>query len=55
MTDEIDKDAKKIICRLYHVQHVDTVNMAQPLLFIKSHAPKSLPPTNDALSFHVKH
>jgi len=54
LTDEIAKDAEQFVCRVYKVQNVNTVDEARPILFIKSHAPESLPPTSDALSFHIK-
>jgi len=52
-TNEVKKNAEKFICRVYGVSNVDTVNKARSQMFVKSCAPDGLPPTSDALSFHV--
>lgn len=54
LTDKVAKDAERLICNLYGVSNVDTVNKARSQMFVKSHPPDCLPPTSDALSFHVK-
>ena len=53
--DEATKESAELfICKLYNVPDVTTVNKARAILFVKSRAPESLPPTSDALSHHVK-
>ena len=47
LTDETSKGAEQFICRLYKVHGVNEVDKACSLLFIKSIAPESLPPTSD--------
>ena len=48
------KDVELFICKVYNVPNASTVNKARAILFVKSCAPESLPPTSDALSFHIK-
>ncbi|MGH0123935.1 UNVERIFIED_CONTAM: hypothetical protein FKN15_015461 [Acipenser sinensis] len=54
LDDQTAKDAELLICKVYYVPNTTTVNMACSVMFVKSHAPESLPPTSDALSFHIK-
>ena len=49
----IETIAEKFVCRLYNTQDVTTMDKARSQLFMKSRAPESLPPTRDALSFHI--
>ena len=53
LTKETIAETEKCVCRLYNIQDVTTVGKARSQLFMKSHAPESLPPTSDALSFHI--
>ena len=48
------KDVELFICKVYNALNASTVNKARAILFVKSCAPESLPPTSDALSFHIK-
>ena len=54
LTGDIVRDAETFICRVYDVQNVNSVDKARSLLFARSHSPESLPPTSDALLFHIK-
>ena len=54
LSDETVTDAEKFVCRIYDCPNIDTTNKARSHLFIKSKATESLPPTSDALSFHIK-
>ena len=57
LDEEAAKDVELFICKVYTVYNVpnaSTVNKARAILFAKSCAIDSLPPTSDALSFHIK-
>ena len=54
LDDVTAKNAELFICKLYNVSNVTTVNKAREILFVKSSAPEALPPTGDALSFHIQ-
>lgn len=47
-------DAESFFCRLYNIPNVDSVDKVRAILFTKSHTPESLPPTHDALLFHIR-
>ena len=53
LAKETSAETEKFVCRLYNTQDVTTVNKARSLLFMRSRAPEFLPPTSDALSFHI--
>lgn len=54
LTEETIKKAEQFVCRLYKLSNVDNVDKARKTMFVKCCAPESLPPTSDALSFHIK-
>ena len=54
LTVETVHDAERFICKVYGMPNIDTVNKARSQMFVKSRAPDCLPPTSDALGFHVK-
>ena len=54
LDEETAKDVELFICKVYNVPNASTVNKARAILFAKSCATDSLPPTSDALSFHIK-
>ena len=49
-----DRDAEKFICAMYNCRHIESVNDARDLLLLKTKKPDALPPTKDALEFHIK-
>ena len=53
LAKETIAETEQFVCRLYNTQDVTTVDKARSQLFMKSRAPESLPPTSDALSFHI--
>jgi len=54
LDDVTAKNAELFIGKLYNVSNIITVNKAREILFVKSSAPETLPPTGDALSFHIQ-
>ena len=53
LAKETIAETEKFVCRLYNTQDVLTVDKARSQLFMKFRSPESLPPTSDALSFHI--
>jgi hypothetical protein len=53
LTEETIKSAEAFICRMYNVQRTDSVDTARHILFSKSVKPEAMPPTTDALRFHL--
>ena len=49
LDDVTAKNAELFICKLYNVLNVTTVNKTREIMFVKSSAPMTLPPTGDAL------
>jgi hypothetical protein len=47
-------NAELFICKVYNIPHVDKVDKARSIMFTKAQATEKLPPTTDALSFHIK-
>ncbi len=45
--------SEQFICKLYNLTNVSNTNEARVVLFNKSRSPESLPPTSDALHFHI--
>jgi hypothetical protein len=54
LVQETAQDAESFVCKMYKISHVATADEARAILFVKSRAPESLPPTSDSLSFHIK-
>jgi hypothetical protein len=49
------KGAEQFVCKMYGVgANVETVDQARSFLFAKCGTPEALPPTSDALGFHIK-
>ena len=46
--------SEQFICKLYNLTNVSNTNEARVVLFNKSRSPESLPPTSDALHFHIQ-
>ena len=53
LRDDTIKSAEKFVCRMYGIQKSDSTNSARHLLFSKTWKPEALPPTHDALRFHL--
>jgi isocitrate/isopropylmalate dehydrogenase len=53
LTEDTQKNAEQFICKLYD-QTVDTVDKARTVLFGKLKGPEHMPPTSDALVFHIR-
>lgn len=54
LTPETTRDAQHFVCKMYGIQNTHSANKARSLLFVKSRAPESLPPTSDALTLHIQ-
>ena len=54
LTVEALKNAELFVCKLYNLNKVSTTDGARAILFNKSRSPESLPPTSDALHFHIQ-
>ncbi len=54
LTEETLKNAELFVCKLYNLKQVSTTDEARAVLFNKSRSPESLPPTSDALHFHIR-
>ena len=54
LTAETHQNAEKFICKLYNLNDVSTTDEARVILFNRSRSPESLPPTSDALHFHIQ-
>ena len=54
MCRETIQSAEKFMCKVYNVSDVDSCDKARVVLFAKCKSPEALPPTSDALNFHVQ-
>ena len=55
LTDETIQSCETFVCRMYNVQTTDSVNDARHVMFSKTSKPEAMPPTSDALRFHLMH
>ena len=46
--------AEKFLCRIYGLEEVDSVDKARVVYFTRSRSLSSLPPTSDALCYHIQ-
>lgn len=53
LTEETIKSSETFVCRIYNVHRTDSVDAARHLLFSKMGKPEAVPPTSDALCFHL--
>ncbi|KAJ8868589.1 hypothetical protein PR048_030127 [Dryococelus australis] len=53
LTEETLKSAEAFVCRIYNVHTTDSVDSARNILFSKIGKPEAVPPTSDALRFHL--
>ena len=53
-TDELLANAEQVVCNLYNMPEVKHVDEARSSLFLKVRSPESLPPSRDALYFHLQ-
>jgi len=53
LTDVTIKASEAFVCRIYNVHKTDSVDDARHILFCKTTKPEALPPTSDALRFHL--
>jgi hypothetical protein len=53
LTDDTSKKAELFVCKLY-ISNCETADGARTIMFRKATAPENLPPSSDALSFHIK-
>ncbi|XP_070184330.1 uncharacterized protein [Littorina saxatilis] len=53
LTDDTSKEAEQFVCKLY-ISNCETADGARTIMFRKATAPENLPPSSDALSFHIK-
>ena len=54
LTEEVVRDAEKFVCKVYNVSEVNSCNEARVVLFCKCKTQDELPPTTDALHFHIQ-
>ena len=54
LTAETIQNTEQFICKLYNLTSVRNTNEARLILFNKTRSPESLPPTSDALYFHIQ-
>jgi hypothetical protein len=54
LTHNTMRDAEKFVCKLYSVPEVSSCDNARVKLFFKCKSAEALPPTTDALQFHVQ-
>ena len=52
-TEDIVTSSETFICKIYGVPDVDSCNKAQVKLFCKGRPQDTLPPTTDAVRFHI--
>ena len=52
--EETIQNTEQFICKLYKLTSVRNTNEARLILFNKTRSPESLPPTSDALYFHIQ-
>ena len=53
LTDATIKSSEAFICRIYKVHKTDSVDAARHILFCTTGKPEALPPSSDALRFHL--
>jgi len=54
LDDSTLRSAETFICKIYCVPDVECINEARIILFKKQKSAEALPPTKDALSFHIQ-
>lgn len=54
LSDQTRVSTEKFICKLYNFHNEDSCDKARAVLFTRCKAPESLPPTSDALKFHIE-
>ena len=54
LNEQMLKDAEQFVCRMYGVPEIDSCDEARVTLFCKLKSPEVLPPTTDALQFHIQ-
>lgn len=54
LTTNTIKKVESFICKLYDVYDTDSVDKVRAQLFAKFYVQEKLPPTHDALQFHIK-
>ena len=54
LTDDTIKAAEQFMCKIYGQPDLVTCDEARTKLFCKCKTPESLPPTSDALKFHIE-
>lgn len=54
LTDNTIKDAEHFVCKVYGVPDMTSSDSARVKLFSKCKMPDALPPTSDALKFHIQ-
>lgn len=52
-TEDLVTSTERFICKIYGVPEVDTCNKARVKLFCKGRPQETLPPTSDAVKFHI--
>ena len=53
LTAAVAKSAEEFVCKIYGVSHVDTCDKARVKLFCEGRSQECLPPTSDAVKFHI--
>ena len=53
LTEETLQSSETFVCRLYAGHKTDSVDAARHILFCKTGKPEAMPPTSDALRFHL--
>ena len=54
LCEEVLKNVEAFICKVYNVPEAVTTDQARVILFKKAVKPELLPPTSDALKYHIK-
>lgn len=53
LTEQTRRSSEAFVCRIYDVHKTDSVDAARHILFSKTGKPEAMPPTSDALRFHL--
>ncbi|KAG1713911.1 Lactosylceramide 1,3-N-acetyl-beta-D-glucosaminyltransferase [Nymphon striatum] len=54
LTPRVLKDAETFICKVYSVHRITSCDKARVTLFCKCKSQESLPPTSDAVTYHIQ-
>jgi hypothetical protein len=54
LTPEVSKSTEIFVCKIYGMNNLETTDSVRRVMFEKACKPEAMPPTSDALKFHIQ-